>query len=156
MMNVIRYGVFLALAMLLWAVAEWLVGLHGPYIRYHEYLSYFFAVPSVAILYGGIRSAANRLGGHMDFRKAFMEGLGITLVATLLCPLVWYVFCVGINPAFLANMTRFSIDVKGMDAQLAAQLFSLPNHLLLSTLSMAVVGTVTSLVVAIIVARRSG
>jgi hypothetical protein len=154
MMNAIRYGILLALAIFLWAVAEWLIGLHGPLIRYHEYLSYFFAIPAVSIMYWGIANDASGPGPHLGFRGAFIKGMGITFVVTLLCPLVWYVFCMFVNPDFLDNMARHAIDTESMPTPLAMKRFSLSNHLLVSSLSIAVIGTVISLVIAIIVAQR--
>jgi len=154
MMNAVRYGVLFALAILLWATIESLIGLHDRHIRYHEYLSYFFAIPAVGIIYWGIRSGGDRTGGHIDFRRAFMTGLGITAVAALLCPLVWYVFCEWVNPDFLGNRIRHAVEAQGMDIRLATQRFSLRNHLLVSTFSTTVIGAVISLVVAIIVARQ--
>ncbi len=151
----IRYGVLFAVAIFLWAVIESLLGLHDRHIQYHEYLSYFFAVPSVAIMYWGIRSEEKRSQERIGFRKAFMTGLGITGVVTLLCPLVWYVFCAWVNPSFLDNMVRYAIAAKGMDAQLAGQRFSLSTHLLVSTLSTLVIGAVISLVIAVIMARQT-
>lgn len=154
MINAVRYGVLFALAIFLWAVVESLVGLHDTYIRYHEYLSYFFAVPSVGIMYWGIRSGEYRRAGPIRFRRAFLKGLGITLVVTALCPLVWYLFCMFVNPDFLDNMTRYAIEAKGMEPRLAEKRFSLSSHILLSTLSTAVIGAVIALVVAVIVARQ--
>jgi len=154
MLNAIRYGALFALAIFLWALVETIVGLHGRYIRYHEYLSYFFAVPSVGIMYWGIRSGKKTKPGGVSFRSAFANGLGITTVVTLLCPVVWYVFCVAINPAFLDNMAHHVTDTKGMAASLAFQWYSLPTFLFMSAFSTAVIGTIISLVIAIIMARR--
>jgi len=156
MLNAIRYGVLFALAIFLWAVAETALGLHGRYIRYHEYLSYFFAVPSVGIMYWGMCAGQQNRPGGMGFRSAFRKGLGITVVVSLLCPVVWYVFCVYVNPDFLGNMARHAVETKQMAPPLAAKRFSLSGHLLVSALSTAVVGAVISLVIAVIVARRKG
>src|SRR5690606_2792582 len=114
MLNAIRYGLLFVLAIFLWAVAETMLGLHDRYIRYHEYLSYFFAVPSGGIMYWGIRAGGKTKQGGVSFRSAFMEGLAITGVVTLLCPMVWYVFCTAVNPAFLDNMAHHAIETKGM------------------------------------------
>ncbi|SEL58230.1 DUF4199 domain-containing protein [Parapedobacter koreensis] len=154
MMHAVRYGMLFALAIFLWAMAEWLIGLHDRYIRYYEYLSYFFAIPSVYIIYRGIYDGVDWSDGRVGFRKAFERGLGITLVVMLLCPLVWYVFCTFINPAFLSNMERFSVENKGMQAALAAQRFSLPVYVLIASLSTTLVGIVISLVIAIIAAQQ--
>lgn len=154
-MNIaIRYGVLFAFAIFLWAVVESLVGLQDRFIRYHDYLSYFFAIPSVAILYSGIRSKEQELGVQIGFQQAFKTGVSITFVVSTLCPLVWYVFCTWINPVFLNNMLQYVVEKKGMDMQLATQRFSLSGHLLVSTVSTLVVGVVISLVVATIVAKQ--
>lgn len=154
MKRTLLYGFLFALAIFLWAVIEWLLGLHDRYIHYHEYLSYLFAVPSVAIMYWGIRSGAHGARGGISFGKAFSTGLGITAVVVVLCPLVWYVFCTFVNPALLDEMRQHAEEAKGMDTELAAKRFSLGNHLLLSTLSTAVIGVVISLVVAVVISRQ--
>ena len=155
MINAFRYGTFFALAIFLWALGESALGLHDRHIGYHEYLSYFFAVPAVGIMYWGIVNGRNGLAaGRMGFRGAFLKGLGITAVVALLCPFVWYVFCRFVNPDFLDNMMRHAIEAKGMAVSLAKKRFSLVNHLLVSTLSTTVFGVVISLVIAIIVARQ--
>src|SRR3546814_17985267 len=112
MSNAIRYGLLFALAIFLWAVAETLLGLHDRYIRYHEYLSYFFAVPSVGIMYLGIRAGEEEPGQGMHFRKALLKGLGITTMVTILCPVVWLVFGTFVNPAFLYNIAQYRPEVR--------------------------------------------
>ena len=156
MLNAVRYGILFALAIFLWAVTETMLGLHDRHIRYHEYLSYFFAVPSVGIMYWGVYAGQKKPAAGMSFRGAFLKGLGITAVVSVLCPVVWYVFCVYVNPDFLGNMARHAVDTKEMAPPLAAKRFSLPGHLLVSTLSTAVIGAGVSLVIAVIVARRKG
>ncbi len=154
MKNAIRYGLLFASAIFLWAVIEWLVGLHGRFIRYHEYLSYFFAVPSVAVIYWGVRGGDSQAIGKQSFGRAFARGLAITGVATLLCPLVWYVFCTWVNPGFLEAMARHAVEAKGVGTRVAEMRYALTNHLLVSTLSTAVIGAVISLVVAVVVAKH--
>lgn len=154
MWNALRYGILFALAIFLWALAETMLGLHDRYIRYHEYLSYFFAVPSVAIMYLGIRAGEEMPERGMGFRKAWLKGLGITAVVTLLCPVVWWVFCTVVNPAFLGNIAQYAIEAKAMDPSLAMERYTLPNYLIVSALSTAVIGTIISLVIAIIMAGR--
>ena len=154
MLNAIRYGLLYALAIFLWALAETALGLHDRYIQYHEYLSYFFAVPSVGIIYWGIRAGEKRAQQGFCFRKAFLKGLGITGVVTLLCPGVWYVFCLFVNPTFLDNMARHALETKRMTAPVVMQWYSLPNYLFVSAFSTAMIGSVISLVIAIIMAGR--
>lgn len=153
-MNAFRYGLFFALAIFLWAVAETMLGLHDRYIRYHEYLSYFFAVPSVGIMYLGICAGEEVPAQGMRFGRAFRKGLGITAVVTLLCPAIWYVFCTYVNPAFLGNMAQYAREAKTMAPSVAAKRYLLSNYLLISAFSMAVIGVVISLAIATIMAGR--
>ena len=154
MLNAIRYGVFFALAIFLWAVTETVFGLHDRYIRYHEYLSYFFAVPAVAILYWGIRAGENAPRRGMRFGRAFGKGLAIMAVVAVLCPLVWYVFCTFVNPMFLGNMIHYAVEIKGMAAPSAMHRYGLPNFLFIATFSTVLIGSIISLVIAIIMAGR--
>lgn len=154
MLNAIRYGLFFALAIFLWAVAETMLGLHDRYIRYHEYLSYFFAVPSVGIMYLGIRASEEAPGQGMRFRKALLSGLGITVVVALFCPVVWLVFCTFINPEFLDNLAQYAVEAKAMPPSLAMERYALPNYLFVSAFSTVLIGVVISLVIAVIMAGR--
>lgn len=154
MLNALRYGLLFAAAIFLWAAAETMLGLHDRYIRYHEYLSYLFAVPSVGIMYLGIRAGEEVRGQGMRFRKALLRGLGITAVVTLLCPAVWFVFCTFVNPAFLNNIIQHAIQAKKMAPSLAKAWYALPHYLFVSALSTAIIGTVISVVIAIIMAGR--
>ena len=154
MLNAIRYGLLFALAIFLWAVAETAVGLHDRYIRYHEYLSYFFAVPAVGIMYWGINAGEQAGGPGMRFGQAFGKGLRIMAVVAILCPVVWYVFCTFVNPMFLDNMINYAIVIKGMAASSAVHRYGLLNYLFMSTFSTVLIGSVISLVIAIIVAGR--
>lgn len=154
MLNAVRYGILFALAIFLWAVAEMALGLHDRYIRYHEYLSYFFAVPAVGIMYWGIRAGEQADRPGMRFGRAFGKGMRIVAVVTILCPVVWYVFCMFVNPTFLSNMTRYAIETKGMTVRPAEHRYGLFNYLFISTISTALIGSIISLVIAIIMAGR--
>lgn len=154
MMNAIRYGLLFSLAIFLWLVAESSLGLHGQYIRYHEYLSYFFAVPAVIIMYKGIRSGESSAQRSIPFGKGLLKGLGITAIVAVLCPLVRYVFCVYVNPTFLGNMAKYAVEVKAMSPTLAASRFELTGYLVMSVFSTVVIGVVISLVMAVILAAR--
>ncbi|MGV3761663.1 DUF4199 domain-containing protein [Parapedobacter sp.] len=154
MMNALRYGLLFASAIFLWALLETVLGLHDRYIRYHEYLSYFFAVPSVGIMYVGICAGEETPAKGMRFRRALWKGLAITAVVAVLSPVVWLVFCTFVNPAFLGNMAQYAIESNAMTPSLAAKRYALPNYLFVSAFSMAIIGAVISLVIAIIMAGR--
>lgn len=154
MLNAIRYGILFASAIFLWAVAETVVGLHDRYIRYHEYLSYFFAVPAVAIMYHGVRSGQHVPHHGLPFRSGLLKGLSITAVVVILSPLVWYIFCTFVNPDFLGNMIAHAIESKNINPQVVVQRYSLSGYITVSVLSTAIVGSVISLVMAIIMAAR--
>lgn len=150
--HIVRYGSGWALAALLWMLVESWVGLHDRYMHYHGYLTYFFAIPWVFIYYRGIRQRAVT-AGRLEFREAFLLGCGITLAATVLTPVVWWAFAGWLNPDFLTAKAQHAIG-HGMDPEAAALRYSLVNHLVISAFSTAVIGSVISLVIAIIFARR--
>jgi len=150
MRNVLLYGFFYALAVLLWAVLEFAIGLQGEYIRHHEKFSYFFALPAVALLYQAFKTYSATQETPLTWIRLLKFGLAVILVATLLLPGVWYVFCHWIHPEFLPNLREYYLNLRSIKIAQLNERLTFSNFLLAQMLSTFVAGTLIVLVLSII------
>jgi hypothetical protein len=149
MQRILLFGTLYAAAIFLWALIEFLIGLQGVYIRYHEMYSYFFAIPAIFILYRAlVDHMAPQTSSH--WTTPFKFGLGVVLIATLLTPLVWWVFCQWINPDFLPSLRKYHILSRNLHPVRVGELFSFSNFLFMQAVTTAVVGILIALILSII------
>lgn len=150
------FGLLFATILFLWYCLEYAFGLHGTYIRYHELVSYFFAVPVVMVMASAIRYRKQRLqnGNAVRFRALFSFGFLVSLVTSLLVVPVMYLFVRWVNPDFLEALSRHAIQVRDMDADLAAQRYDIASFLVLHATLILVVGSVAAFVISIIMAAK--
>lgn len=154
MKQVLFFGLLYVLAIVGWALAETVVGLHDEYIRYHEYLSYFFAIPIVAIMYYAMQARKRQLNQELTFKRAFVYGLSITAFVLLCSPVLWYVFCTYINTDLLDNLARYHMERKGLSEAVAQRRYALPNYIWMAMASTTTIGVVVSLVLSLITSKK--
>jgi hypothetical protein len=150
MRAILTFGTIYALAIFIWALIEYVLGLQGPYIRYHEIYSYFFAIPAVMILYRAFRAHSLQQKVELRWTEQLKYGLGIVFVATALTPLVWWIFCEWINPQFLPALRQYHVVARKLPAVQVSELFTLPNFLFMQVVTTAVVGSLIALILSVI------
>jgi len=145
----IRWGIIFSLVMLLWLWLEQLVGLHGPYIAHHATYTNFFAIPAILIYVLALRQKKRRdYNGVMSWKQGVVAGLLIALVVVLLSPLVQWLFHTIISPDYFSNVQAYAVSQQMMTPQEAADYFNLASYILQSVMGAAVMGTLTSVIVA--------
>lgn len=149
-------GLLFAIVFFLWYCLEYAVGLHGPYIAYHEYVSYFFAVPVVIIMAAAIRYRRRQYpdGQPMRFFPLFSFGALVSFFAALAVIPAMYVFASWVNPGFLDALAVHVVDTGRMEEALAARRFSMDSFLVVHAVLVFIVGTVAAFVIAIIMAGK--
>ena len=145
----IRWGIIFTLVMLLWLWLEQLVGLHGPYIAHHATYTNFFAILAILTYVLALRQKKWRdYNGVMSWKQGIAAGLLITLVVVLLSPLCQWLFHSFISPEYFANVQAYAVSQQMMSADEAAAYFNLSSYIVQSLIGAAVMGTVTSVIVA--------
>lgn len=150
----LKWAVVFVVAGLVWMLLERLSGLHSTRIEWHPVVTNFFIVVAVAVYWLALKEKRKSLGGTITFKQAFFSGLLITLFVTLLTPIWQYINCVIISPNYFKNVTAYSVEHKLMNAEAAADYFSLKNYIIQSTIFAPVAGIITSLLIALIVSRK--
>ena len=149
----LKWGVIFAAMQLLWITLEFVVGLHDKYISWHPIISNFIAIPSIIIMVLAIRKKRSVLDGRITFGKAFLCGLGVSIVVAVLSLLVQTIFFRLINPNFFANMIKYAIENGKSTLEQAQAFFNVNNYLLQGAIGSIVIGAITSLIIAAIIKK---
>jgi len=145
----IRWGIIFTLVMLLWLWLERLAGLHGPYIEHHATYTNLFAIPAILIYVLALRQKKWRdYQGLMSWKQGIIAGLLITLVVVILSPLCQWLFHTVISPDYFANVQAYAVAEQMMTSDEASAYFNLPSYIVQSLIGAAIMGTVTSVIVA--------
>lgn len=146
----IKWAIIFAIMMLLWMVVEKMSGLHDVNIADHALYSAFVAIPAIAIyVIALLDKRKNSYDGRMSYQQGFVTGFIITIFVTLLTPLTQYITSTMISPDYFANMIVYTVDIGEMTQEEAEAEFNLNNYLIMATAGSFIMGTITSLIVAI-------
>lgn len=150
----IRWGVIFSAAMLAWLLIERLAGLHSVRIAHHATWTNLFAVIAIAIYVLALMQKRDKeLNGRMSWKQGFLSGLIITVVVVLLAPLTQWLAHSFITPHFFVNMAEHAVRSGHMVEAEALSYFSLQSYMIQAVVGAAVMGVLTSAVVALFVRR---
>jgi hypothetical protein len=152
----IKWGLIFTLVQLLWLSLEYAVGLHDKNISLHPFLTLLFIIPAFAMMILAIAEKRRGLGGSINFKQAFLCGLGVSVVVSLLAPLAQFIFHRFINPSFFENMINYATSTGRSTVEQANALFNLKSYMLQASMGAIVAGVITSLILAAIMRDRKG
>jgi Protein of unknown function (DUF4199) len=152
----IKWGLIFSLVQLLWLALEYAVGLHDKYISLHPFLTLLFIIPAFAMMILAIAEKRRALGGSINYKHAFLCGLGVSVVVSLLAPLTQFIFHRFINPSFFENMINNAIGTGGSTPEQANAFFNLKSYMLQASMGAIVAGVITSLILAAVMRDRKG
>ncbi len=150
----IKWGLIFFIASLAWILLEKLVGLHDAHIDKHPIYTNFFAIIAIAIyVFGLMDKRRNYYNGKMNWKQGFIAGLIITLVVVVLSPLAQYLTHAFITPDYFPNAIQYAVENNMMTQAEAENYFTMKSYLLQGVIGGAVMGILTSAVVAIFVRK---
>jgi hypothetical protein len=146
----IKYGIIFAAVGFVWIVLEYILGFQTRFKDYHPVVSSLIFFPSVYIMVRGMLAKRKEMGGKMGFGEAFQSGFFITLVVAVLSPLSNWIFFTFINPGFFNDFIALSVE-HGLSAEEASAEFNLKSYIIKSFIGAIVMGTLSSLIIALFV-----
>ncbi len=154
----IKWALIFAAMILLWMWLEKAVGLHGPHIDKHMYLTNLFAIPAIVVYVLALKDKKkNFYNGRMTYKQGFISGLIITAIVTLLAPLTQWITSTVITPEYFPNVIEHSVETGFYPTREEAEAqFNLKTYMVQSTIGTFVMGLITSAVVAFFVKSKSG
>lgn len=152
----IKWGVLFILVGLIWMVFEKAMGWHDVHIDKHATYTMLFA-PVAIVLYvlALLDKKRNFYRGQMSFKQGFVSGLVVTMVVVVLTPLSQYITSTFITPDYFSNVIAYAVSSGQMEQQAAEEYFNLKSYIIQSTIFAAVMGLLTSAVVAFFVRSKS-
>jgi hypothetical protein len=152
----IKWAIIFFVATLLWMWLERLVGLHDQYIEKHAVYTNFFAIIAIAIYVLALLNKRRAFyQGTMTYWQGVQAGLWLTLFIVLLVPLAQFITHTWITPDYFHNISQHAVSLEQMTPDQAQAYFSLPHYIQLSVIMAAVMGFVTTLVVAVFTRRSN-
>ncbi len=146
----IKWALIFILASLAWMAIEKALGWHDEKIPDHATLTNCFAVPAIAIyVFAMLDKRKNYYHGRMTYKKAFLAGLIITLIVALFSPLTQYITSTLITPDYFSNVIEYAVSSGTMTQPDAEAYFNLKSYMVQSLIGAAIMGIITSAVVAI-------
>lgn len=146
----IKWALIFSLMTLGWILLERLFGLHGEHVEKHATFTNFIAVPSIIIFVLALKEKRNKFyNGYMSYGEGFITGLKITFMVMLLSPVVNYLALEVVSPNYLENIGTYAVSNGLLTQEQAKIAFSLPSYILQGLIGVAMMGFLTSAIVAI-------
>lgn len=152
----LKWAVIFMVVLLLWMVAEKLVGLHDEHLELQQYLTMLYVIPAIWMYVLALKDKKkNFYNGKMTYKQGFVTGFIISLVVTVFSPLNQWIISEIITPEYFQNVIEYSLETgyHKNKADAEAQ-FNLKTYIIQSTIWALVMGIVTSAIVALFVKSK--
>lgn len=151
----IKWGIIFTIVALLWMVLEKAVGLHDVHIDKHMIYTNFFAIPAIIMYVLGLREKREKFyEGKISWMQAFIAGILISMVVTILSPLSQWITSEIITPDYFTNIIEYSVSQNTMTREDAEKMFNLVSYVKMNFLFSLGMGIVTSAVVALFIKKK--
>ncbi len=162
----LRSGIAIGVCSFLWLLLEFFLGFHSVRIDYQPFFNLIsFTIPIIGI-YWAMKAKRDRYyAGKISFIQALKTGLFITLVMSVISPILMFLYLTVVNPNYQATMLgheRLFIDGLNLSPEdknsmltNAIQNYSLLALLLKSFLISAISGGILSFLTAALMKRNN-
>jgi len=150
-----KWALLISLMILLWMALEEKLGWHDQ--RIAHYTIYKMSIMLPIVLYFGMALGDKRknfYNGKMTFGQSFLTGLKITLLLTLLGPILQLVVSLYISPHFFKNAIEFAIQNSNEMSQDIEKYFCLSNYIIQSTVQLFLAGLLSSFFLSLFIRRH--
>ena len=145
----IKWGIIFTLFTLVWMAFERALGWHDVHIAKHAALTNLFAIPAIIlVVLALLDKRKNFFDGKMTWKQGFLTGLGMTVVIVILSPLSMWITNSIITPHYFDNVITHSVESGKLTQDQAEAYFSMGSYIMQSMVGAAVMGLVTSAIVA--------
>lgn len=151
----IKWAILYAMMTLIWMFLEMLFGLHDKHIDKQDIAKTLIFIPIIAIYVFALRDKRNNYySGVITYKQGFITGLIITLIIVFLSPLTQIITSNIITPEFFHNAIKCVVNEGLMSQEEAEKYFSLRNYIIQGIIGSAIIGLLTSAIVAIFIRTR--
>lgn len=151
----LKWSLVFAAMMLLWMLMERLVGLHDVHIDQHAIYTNFVAIPAVLIFVLALRDKKRSFHGEkMSYKQALKTGFVMSLVLTVLSPILQVITVEFITPEYFGNVIEYAVEMEKMTREEAEAYFNTKSYVIQSLIGTPVMGIATTLIVGLFVRTK--
>lgn len=151
----IKWGVIFILVTLAWMMLEKSLGWHDVHIDQHAVLTNLFAIPAIVIYVLAMRDKKkNYYHGQITYLQAFLSGLVVTIIVTILSPFAQYITLEYITPQYFTNIISYSVEKGELTQSDSENWFNLKSYIIQATIGALIMGLITSAIVAIFIKSK--
>jgi hypothetical protein len=126
----IKWAMIFTIMTLLWMLGEKLAGLYSYNIALHETITNFILIPSVIIYLMALKEKKKKdFNGQMSYPQILISGIILSLMISLLSPLVLYSTFTFISPEYFGHAIEYAVATKQASLAEAQDYFSLETYL---------------------------
>lgn len=146
----IKWGILFSVATLVWMIIENSVGLHDVYIGKQAIYTNLFGIVAI-IIYGLAIREKKYLAykGAITWQQGFLSGVLLSVVVSVLSPLVQYITFAFISPNFFSNIIRYYVEHKIQTQIQAENYFNLKSYILQGIFGALSMGILTAAIVSL-------
>jgi len=146
----IKWGILFSIASLVWMIIEYSVGLHDKYISKQAIYSNLFGLIAIGIYALALREKKYiYFKGIMTWQQGFISGVALSVVISILSPLVQYINFTYITPNFFVNFIEYVVEDKIQNQAQAEAYFSLKSYIIQGIFGGLSMGIITAAIVAL-------
>ncbi|MEM6641633.1 MAG: DUF4199 domain-containing protein [Bacteroidota bacterium] len=146
----IKWALIFVAMTLLWLSLERAFGFHDQYIEYHPIVSGFIAIPAILIFVLALRDKRKSFyEGEMTYKQGLITGVVVSLIVALFVPITQSIISFVITPDYFENAISYSIESGQVTEEEAKNYFNLKSYIIQGVISTPILGTATTLIVAI-------
>ena len=162
----IQTGILLSVSLFLWLLLEFFLGFHTTRIDYHPFITWLSIVIPIAGIYWSMKVKRDReYAGKISFVQALKSGFVVTVIMSLLGPIMVFVYVSVINPLFFSTMLAHSkVMIEGLNISVvdkekmieeSTRNFSTSSYVIQSFIGSLIMGAVLSLLTAALMKRNT-
>jgi len=151
----LRWAIQFSIFSILWMILEKTVGLHDVHIDKQLIYTNFFAIIAVGIYYFALTDKKKHFyNGNMDWKQGFISGVVLSVLITLLSPLINHIIFTYITPDFFKNMIAYRVKHQLQTQLQAATYFNKMSYTVLGIFDALSKGILTAALVALFVKTK--
>lgn len=146
----VKWGILFSIASLVWMIIENSVGLHDEYINKQALYTNLFGLIAIAIYALAIREKKYLyFKGEMTWQQGFISGVILSIVISLISPIVQYITYTFITPNFFTNFINYTVANNIQTQAQAEAYFSIKSYMIQSIFGGFSMGIIMAAIVAL-------
>lgn len=152
----IKWGILYSIATLVWMIIENSVGLHDEHINKQALYTNLFGLIAILIYTLSIREKKYLyFKGEMTWQQGFISGVVLSLVISLISPIVQYITYTFISPNFFTNYINYAVANKIQTQAQAEVYFSIKSYMIQSVFGGFSMGIIIAAIVALFLKTKN-